>query len=303
MSADRVWSGITILWCLLIASATSGAQVADTVSVAGVVRDASGAVLPGVTVEASSPALIDTLRRVVTDGQGLYRIVDLRPGVYTVSFALPGFSTLKREGIELTTGFTATINADLKVGAVDETITVSGEASAVDIQNARQQTTLARSTLDALPTTGRPGQYANLIPGAVLGIPTWQNVGGLYEQGAFGIHGSRWVDHQPVQDGMVQRLQSGGVFIFNNFTFQEVVVETGGMSAERNTGGVQVNIVTRDGGNTFAGSFGTSHSWPGLQSDNLNATLRTRGLTFAPSLKKHYDTGAAFGGPILRNKL
>ena len=151
--------------------AAASAQVADTASIAGVVRDASGAVLPGVTVEAASPALIDKVRTVVTDGQGLYRIVDLRPGVYAVTFSLPGFSTFRRDGLELTTGFTATINAELRVGTFEETITVTGESPVVDISNVRQQTTLARETLEALPTTGRLGQLANFIPGATCRQP------------------------------------------------------------------------------------------------------------------------------------
>src|SRR5688500_9367422 len=117
---------------LLVLPTGSSAQVADSASIAGIVRDASGAVLPGVTVEAASPALIDKVRSVVTNDQGLYRIVDLRPGTYTVTFGLPGFSTFRREGLELTTGFTATINADLRVGTVEETITVSGESPVVD---------------------------------------------------------------------------------------------------------------------------------------------------------------------------
>src|SRR5262245_5219446 len=147
-----------VVGSLVVVSAGASAQVADSASIAGVVRDASGAVLPGVTVEAASPALIDKVRSVVTDGQGLYRIVDLRPGVYTVTFSLPGFSTFRREGLELTTGFTATINAELRVGTVEETITVSGESPVVDLQNVRQQTTLARETLEALPTSGRISQ-------------------------------------------------------------------------------------------------------------------------------------------------
>ena len=104
-------------------------------------------------------------------------------------------------------------------------------------------------------------------------------------------------------DGLVQRLQGGAIFVFNNLTFQEVVVETGGMSAERSTGGVQMNIVPRDGGNTFSGSFSTSHSTPAWQADNLTDELRARGLGFSPSLKKHYDTGGAIGGPIVRDRL
>src|SRR5213079_2185909 len=96
--------------CLLLMPTASWAQVSDTAAIAGVVRDTSGAVLPGVTVEASSPALIERVRTVVTDSQGLYRIVDLRPGVYTVTFSLSSFGMVKREGLELTTGFTATVN-------------------------------------------------------------------------------------------------------------------------------------------------------------------------------------------------
>ena len=304
MITPRSLARLIVVSCVLPLPTVAWAQVADTASVAGVVRDPSGAVLPGVTVEASSPALIDRARSVVTDTQGLYRIVDLRPGVYVVTFSLPGFNTLKREGLELTTGFTAAVNAELNVGALEETITVSGEAPVVDIQNVRQQTTLARSTLDALPTTGRLAQYATLIPGATLGSAVWQSVGGLDERGnAFGIHGSRATDNAPVMNGLVQRLQGGAVFVFNNLTFQEVVVETSGLSAERNTGGVQMNIVPKDGGNTFSGSFSTSISTPDLQSDNLTDELRARGLGFSPSLKKHNDTGGAVGGPLVRDKL
>ncbi len=264
----------------------------------------SGAVLPGVTVEAASPALIEKVRTAVTDGQGLYRIVDLRPGAYTVTFTLPGFSTLKRDGLELTAGFTATVNADLKVGELAETITVSGETPVVDLQNVRQQTTLSRTTLEALPTTGRISQLVNFIPGAVIGNPVWQSVGGLDERAnAFSAHGGRFDDNVPIIDGLPQRLQGGAVFVFNQLTFQEVGVETGGTSADRNTGGVQMNIVPRDGGNTFSGAFNTSHSASSLQAGNLNDDLRARGLSFSSSLKKHYDTGGAFGGPILRDRL
>jgi len=289
--------------CLLLVSAPAWAQLADNASIAGVVRDASGAVLPGVTVEAASPALIEKVRTAVTDGQGLYRMVDLRPGVYVVTFSLPGFSTFRRDGLELTTGFTATINAELRVGALEETITVTGESPVVDISNVRQQTTLARETLEMLPTSGRISQLVNFIPGAVVGNPVWQSVGGLDERAnAFSAHGGRFGDNAPMQDGLVQRLQGGAIFVFNQLAFQEVVVETGGMSAERNSGGVQMNIVPRDGGNTFSGSFSTSHTTPDWQADNLSEDLRARGLGFSSSLKRHYDTGGAIGGPVVRDK-
>lgn len=120
--------------------------------IAGVVRDTSGGVLPGVTVEASSPALIEKLRTVVSDDQGQYSVIDLRPGVYTVTFVLPGFSTVRREGVVLTTGFTATVNADLAVGALDETIVVSAEAPVVDTRTVRQIAILTNEVIATLPT-------------------------------------------------------------------------------------------------------------------------------------------------------
>src|SRR2546423_4162900 len=116
--------------CVLLLSAGASAQ--ENSGIAGVARDTSGGVLPGVTVEAASPVLIEKVRSVVTDGEGRYNIVDLRPGTYTVTFALTGFTTARREGIELTAGFTASVNADLRVGSLEETVTVSGASPLVD---------------------------------------------------------------------------------------------------------------------------------------------------------------------------
>src|SRR5262245_57482799 len=121
-------------------------------SITGVVRDTSGAVSPGVTVEAASPALIEKTRSVVTDGTGQYRIVDLRPGLYTVTFSLNGFRTVKREGVELIGSFVATVNTDLRVGTLAETITVTGETPIVDVQSTTQQRVLTKEIVDALPT-------------------------------------------------------------------------------------------------------------------------------------------------------
>ena len=134
-------------------------------TIAGLVKDTSGAVLPGVTVEASSPALIEKARSVVTDGNGLFRIVDLRPGLYTVTFTLGGFNTVKRENIELTGSFTATVNADMRVGAIEETITVTGESPVVDVQSAAQQRVLSKDVVDAIPSGRTHFEVAALIPG------------------------------------------------------------------------------------------------------------------------------------------
>jgi hypothetical protein len=138
-------------------------------SIAGTVRDASGAVLPGVTVEASSPALIEKVRAAQTDGEGRYQIIELRPGTYNVTFTLEGFSVVRREGIELNTGFTASVNADLQVGSLAETITVSGQTPVVDLQNTKQQVVMTRQVIDSVPT-GRSFQNLGvLIPGVTGG--------------------------------------------------------------------------------------------------------------------------------------
>src|SRR6267143_106825 len=146
MRVSRLVVGLFV--AALLIPTTAHAQA----SITGTVQDTSGAVLPGVSVEATSPELIEKVRTAVTDGTGQYRIEDLRPGTYTVTFTLQGFNTLKREGIELTGSFTATVNADLKVGALSETITVTGDTPIVDIQSARRQTTLNNDVLRTIPS-------------------------------------------------------------------------------------------------------------------------------------------------------
>src|SRR6266581_4430678 len=150
--------------CVLLSSAAWAQQASN---IAGVVRDTSGAVLPGVTVEAASPALIEKVLTVITDGEGQFKIVDLRPGTYAVTFTLVGFSTVKRDGIDLSAGFTATVNAELRVGTVEETITVSGQSPLVDVQNTRQQTVVNRDVMDSIPTGRTPAAYAVLVPGVI----------------------------------------------------------------------------------------------------------------------------------------
>ena len=175
MNAQRIAN--LVVGCFLLPAATWAQQANGTI--AGVVKDASGAVMPGVTVEAASPALIEKVRSVVSDGQGQYRIVDLRPGTYVVTFTLAGFSTFRREGMDLAAGFTANVNAELKVGALEETITVSGSAPVVDTQTVQQQTSVQRSTLDAIPTTRRLAQLNTIIPGATADSTTFHDVGGV----------------------------------------------------------------------------------------------------------------------------
>ncbi len=171
---DSVGASVGVLVFLVLLPASAWAQ-GETGTIAGVVKDTTGAVMPGVTVEASSPALIEKVRVVTTDAQGQYKVIDLRTGTYTVTFTLTGFNTLRREGIELSAGFTATVNGDLRVGSLEETITVSGQAPVVDVQNVLQQKVMTRDIMDSLPTAKTFGSYAILVPGVTVSAP---DVGG-----------------------------------------------------------------------------------------------------------------------------
>src|SRR5438552_2778593 len=175
---------------LLVVAQSGIAPAAHAQSaIAGVVRDASGAVLPGVTVAASSPALIEGTRTAVTDDAGSYRIVDLRPGEYSVAFTLTGFRTLKRDGITLPTSFTATVNAELTLGQLEESVTVTGASPLVDVRSSVSQSVMNREKLDTIPTGKDPFAVGQLIPGVTTQTP---DVGGtqIMQQPTLQVHGS-----------------------------------------------------------------------------------------------------------------
>ena len=297
---------LTLTFALVGAPTAARAQGANS-TITGVVRDTSGAVLPGVTVEAASPALIEKVRSAVSDSEGLYRIVDLRPGEYSVTFTLAGFKTFKRDGLVLPASFTATVNGDMAIGTLEETITVTGEAPVVDVQSTRQQTQFQRETLESIPGTGRLTSLSAVIPGATLVTPQQYSVGGVNDSSQFtySVHGAP--QSEPIVDGMSQVVGglTNGVFIYNQLTFQEVVVETSGVGADRETGGMQMNIIQRDGGNKFSGGMAYSYSGPSLESGNITDELVARNLrpTQVGGLKKYYDLAFAVGGPIKRDRV
>ena len=280
-----------------LASAQSG--------IAGVAKDTSGAVLPGVTVEAASPALIEKMRSVVTDEQGRYSVVDLRPGVYTVTFMLTGFSTFVRDGIELPSNFTATVNADMKVGTVEETVTVSGQSPVVDVQNGQRTVVLKRDLLDVLPQGRTPQQEGAMVVGVK---PSLYAAGGARTrtQQRLTVHGSPDVDSTVEVDGikMNTALSGGGTHqIPNEFLTQEVVIQTSALSAETSAGGVRMNLVPREGGNTFSGLGYAGYSGSSMQADNLTPELKAKGLQQGDSVNYVYDVNVGMGGPIKRDKL
>jgi len=290
--------------CALLAPAPVLAQDA---SITGFVRDSSGAVLPGVTVEATSPALIEKVRVVTTDGSGQYRIVSLRPGVYTVTFALTGFSAIKREGIELAGSFTATVNAEMRVGTIAETITVTGEIPTVDVQSVRQQRVLNSEIVDAIPSARTVQTLAVLVPGVVVGGTGTHDVGGtgLLGQQQYVVHGSNTNDYRVQVDGflMGNAYQSFTGFQPNLGGSQEVNIQIGAAQADQWSGGVQLNVVPKEGGNLFIGSFFMNGALSDWQSDNFTQRVKDRRLRTPNSVKRLYDINPAFGGPIVRNKV
>src|SRR5262249_32429635 len=201
----RLLQLVTVSACIVVPSAAF-AQAAIT----GTVRDTSGAVVPGVTVEASSPELIEKVRTAVTDGTGRFRIENLRPGIYAVTFMLTGFSSVKREGIELTGSFTATVNAELRVGTVEETLTVSGETPVVDVQSAKRQQTISDEILGAIPTARVYHSIMNLVPGVTTSGS--QDVGGIAGPSVivFSIHGGRLSEGRLQVDGLSVGAAVGG---------------------------------------------------------------------------------------------
>jgi hypothetical protein len=288
---------------LVLVPAMASAQ--GTSAIAGVVRDTSGAVLPGVTIEAASPALIEKVRTVVSDTQGEYKILDLPGGTYTVTFTLTGFSTFRREGLELTANFTANVVADMRVGQLEETVTVSGQSPIVDVQTTAQHKVVSGELLYALPLTKEMGGFAKLTVGARISA-TAQDVGGNIDpmNGYTVIHGGHFGDNRALLDGMQFNGEGQGRgFYFNPAAASEVSVQLGGQTAEFENGGMQANLVPKDGGNRFSGLISANYANHGLISNNLNPDLEARGLHLVNTTDRTYDGNVAVGGPIIKDKL
>jgi hypothetical protein len=273
---------------------------------AGIVKDTTGAVLPGVTVEASSPALIEGLRTAVTDEKGQYKIVDLRPGTYTVTFALPGFSTLKRDAIELAANFTAPLNVELEVGGVAETVTVTGETPLVDTQTATSQQVLPLQLVDTVPMGGRNIQSIGaVLTGITQSLPDVGGAQGM-QQTYMATHGADPRDNSVQVDSMsLNGIEGDGAIqqYFNPMMFSEMSYQTGAISAETSGGGVRLNMIPKDGGNTFRGDLFFSITNSSFQANSLTSDLVKRGLKSADSMDSMHDVNVAVGGPIKVNRL
>ncbi len=271
----------------------------------GVVKDTSGAVLPGVTVEAASDALIEKTRSVITDADGGYRLVDLRPGTYSLTFSLEGFSSVKRDAIQLSSDFTMTINTELKVGALEETLTVTGAAPTVDVQSTTKSQVLNREALDAIPTGRTIQGMGQLITGVSLNAP---DVGGskAMQQTYMSAHGAGASQTTVQVDGLlVNGLDVDGAVqnYFNSSMSQEMVYTTSGAAADVSGGGVRLNQIPRDGGNILSGSLFLGYQNESFAADNITDDLIARGVRTADGIGKLANVEGALGGPIKKDKV
>jgi len=277
---------------------------AQQASITGVVRDASGAVLPGVTVEASSPALIEQSRTVVSDETGQYRIVDLRAGTYVVTFTLQGFTTFRREGIALTATFIATINADLRVAAVAETITVSGESPTVDVQSASTVRTIDNEVFAGIPSSRGYAAVTVLMPGITA---QGADVGGVKGDAfsVFQAHGGRRNEGQVQVNGLSAGWLGMGVsgYVPEVGAAEEISFQVTGGLGEAGTGGPQMNLIPREGGNRFGGTMFFNFAGDGWQGSNLSGAQKDLGLREINKLVKTWDINPMFGGPVMRDRL
>ena len=279
-------------------------------TIAGVVRDASAAVLPGVSVEASSSVLIEKTRSVITDGTGQYRLTDLPPGTYVLTFSLQGFSTIKRDGLAVSGSGVITVNADMRLGQLTETVTVTGESPIVDTQSVRREVVLNNETLSTLPASRGYGSALATVPAL--------NIGGVAGAGAttapttpqmmfFTAHGGASGEGRVMTNGLTVAAPFGGGGVsdvtYDTANAAEMQVLISGGLGEAETGGPSINIVPKSGGNTFQGAafYSTSGDW--ATANNLNDQLRSFGITQPPALRTNWDASFSLGGPIKRDRL
>jgi hypothetical protein len=294
--------------CLSIAVSARAQGGAIAGAITGIVKDPSGLPVANAMVEAASPALIEKSRTTRTDDQGLYKIVNLPAGTYTVTFSADGFNRVQREGVELMTSFTATVDASMTVGSVAQTVTVTEAVPVLDTTSTEVQKVLANNVLASLPIGKSAATFVSLIPGAV-GTATNQDVGGTKGENTqgFRIHGSLTGDYIQLRDGMFfGTLVAAGNFMTstNPTSIQEVTLETSGYSAQNWAQGGQINFIPRQGGNNLHGSFQSDFGSKGLQWTNVTPDLAARGVnTTQPSIRKLYEIAGGFGGPIIKDKL
>ena len=297
---------------LALAGGNAYAQ-ATTGSIFGKVTDATGAVLPGVTVTVIGTGLIQPVR-VVTAGSGGYQVPSIPNGLYKITFELSGFKTFIRDGVRVTTDGNAQIDARMEVGAVETEVTVTADSPIVDTKTARTGATFTRDVLDAIPTARDPFQVMNMTPGIIMQTsgdqPSGVNVAGSAsgQQMSPSFRGSGSGNTQWNMDGgtITDMAATGAAPIYFDFdSFEEIQITTGAADASQQTGGININLITRSGSNVFKGTARALFANDGLQSNNITEELFNKGGTTGVSgnpMKLITDDGFEYGGPIKRNR-
>jgi hypothetical protein len=298
----RFTAFLTVL--ALFAGVSVGAAQVQTGDISGRVADNTGAVLPGVTVTATSPALITPLTA-VTSATGTYQFPRVPIGTYTVRFELPGFSTLVRENVTVTIGFNATINADMQLSSVQETVTVSGESPVVDTRNTTQKSTFDLNAMQNIPSARDPWVMLERTPAIAMDRI---NVGGSQsgQQSGYISRGNTSTNNKWSLDGVdiTDMSATGASPLYYDFDMlQEMQVVTGGADASQQTGGVGINFVSRSGTNAFRGSARLYNTNERFQGDNVDDELKAQGAGSGNPIQNINDYGFEVGGPIKKDKL
>jgi hypothetical protein len=295
-----------LLCCLLLLLTAMPASAQSDSSIVGVVSDSSGALIANASVQVTGAELMGTARETKTDSGGRYRFVDLRPGTYVVTFSNPGFRTLKREGISLTASFSATVDGSLQLGDTQQEVTVTMAAPLVDVQNSETETVIDRKALDEIPTGHDIFAVGQLIAGVTTSTPDVGGTSGM-QQATLQVHGSSSNDNVFMVDGMwIQHVAFSGNqtgAYFNDNLMQDIVYTTSTLPVEAPIGGIQINMIPREGGNQFHGAIFGSGATSSFQSNNLNPQLMALGLTAQNKIDTIYDFNPGMGGPILKDRL
>jgi hypothetical protein len=271
-----------------------------TGSINGTVTDNTGAVLPGVTVSATGPAIMGA-QTAITNDQGQYRFPALPPGTYRVEYQLAGFSTVVREGIIVSVGFTAGVNVQLQLATLNETVTVTGASPVVDTQNTNVQTNFTQDMIKSLPNARDIWALIAVAPGTTMSS---YDVGGSRAgtQTGYSAYGTSGQVRVQV-DGANATEDTGGTGYFNYGAFEEVQIGTDSNDASMPTPGVQINAVVKSGGNQFRGDLYLDYQTESLQGKNVTDEIRRQGLGEGTRITRYYDPNIGVGGPIKRDKV
>jgi hypothetical protein len=294
----------TVALLLLCGAVSAFAQAVGSGAIRGRVTDESGAGIPGATITIRSPSLQLRERTATTQQDGEYQLRSLPLGVYTVTFELPGFQRLIREGIQLSAGFEARVDAELKLGAVQETVTVSGQSPVIDVTTTTIGSNLSRELLDVIPTSRSLGEAIAMAPGVRYSgaIDVGGNRTGQSASGGSNFGSSQ---QSPFLEGINTRLFEGGSMAYlDQRALDEIQVIAVGSSAEFATPGVAWTGVVKSGGNDFHGLFSYDGQYPALQSSNVDDALEEQGLDpSGNSIEKYYDVTGQLGGRIIQDQL